>query len=104
MKEPWIRVAKKAELGKRETLILRLEAVFVFRRKGCDVVSFYKAVDLLTDGLVKKGYAEYRIVDVNIHVFLQTRCLATLLECGHGTGNPRLLIGVPVGRGDARQA
>ena len=27
MKEPWIRVVKKAELGKRETLILRLEAV-----------------------------------------------------------------------------
>lgn len=25
MKEPWIRVVKKAELGKRETLILRLE-------------------------------------------------------------------------------
>ena len=27
MKEPWIRVVKKAELGKRETLILRLEAI-----------------------------------------------------------------------------
>ena len=26
MKEPWIRVVKKAELGKRETLILHLEA------------------------------------------------------------------------------
>ena len=28
MKEPWIRVVKKAELGKRETLILRLEAIW----------------------------------------------------------------------------
>ena len=27
MKEPWIRVVKEAELGKRETLILRLEAI-----------------------------------------------------------------------------
>ena len=27
MQEPWIRVVKKAELGKRETLILRLEAI-----------------------------------------------------------------------------
>ena len=29
MKEPWIRVVKKAELGKRETLILRLEAIIL---------------------------------------------------------------------------
>ena len=30
MKEPWIRVVKKAELGKRETLILRLEAIWLW--------------------------------------------------------------------------
>ena len=32
MKEPWIRVVKKAELGKRETLILRLEAIVLALR------------------------------------------------------------------------
>ena len=42
MKEPWIRVVKKAELGKRETLILRLEAIVLALVAGRIHLSFIR--------------------------------------------------------------
>lgn len=66
--------------------------------------SFFTLSTLMGADHYAGGFLLYFISVTRAKPVSRTRCLATLLERGHGTGNPRLLIGVPVGRGDARQA